>query len=490
MEEVIYKAIGRGDIKKVRRIVDRYLPPPPQKTLILHVAFDKAIAYGKLEVAKLLWEKGGRPNLEKYYSGTSPLHSAVYWYECAAMLEWLFEKTIIPLDVLSIKHPSWTLFEGAIAFGKRDIAQVLWEKGGRSNLHEDVRIVDAMHIAIFYGHASVLKWAIEERVITCRHDIDTLLDTAIMRKRLEIAQVLWKHGARCHELILRTVTNMETLKWIFAENVVPLSTDVIQDLFDHAIAHGRLEIAQFLWGEEKYCVKINPRDFFLWPVRTAISNGCTSMLKWVIEEKVLPQEVLQNIPCRHDTHTLLGIAIAHGRLEIAQFLWKHGARCREYSVKCVTHMKTLKWIFDENVVPLSTDMIQDLFDSAIMYGKLEIAQFLWREKGVKPEECISVHCAAFSGYTSVLKWLFENNIFSINVLKKKISGKTPLDYAIVQSRWETAALLRRLPVDPVFLAMQRAKRDHSSCVLRRLPNELLDMVVDEMAARFHLKVVW
>ena len=90
-----------------------------------------------------------------------------------------------------------------------------------------------------------------------------------------------------------------------------------------------------------------------------------------------------------------------------------------------------------------------------------------------------------------LKWVFAENILSRDVLKiENVNGKTPLDKAISRKKWETAALFRRLlHLDPVFLAMQCAKRDHN-CVLRRLPDELLDMVVDEVAARHNLKVVW
>ena len=44
-------------------------------------------------------------------------------------------------------------------------------------------------------------------------------------------------------------------------------------------------------------------------------------------------------------------------------------------------------------------------------------------------------------------------------------------------------------VEDVFLAMQRAKRDRR-CVLRRLTDELLDMVVDEVAQRSYLVVKW
>ena len=68
---------------------------------------------------------------------------------------------------------------------------------------------------------------------------------------------------------------------------------------------------------------------------------------------------------------------------------------------------------------------------------------------------------------------------------------TPLDIAIEKKHWQIANLLGRLlHLDPVFLAMQRAKRDYHQCVLRRLPDELLDTIVEEVAARFYLKVKW
>ena len=383
-------------------------------------------------------------------------------------------------------------------------------------------ISNAIVNAIHHGHIRKVRRIIDRYPNALQHigRFNSPLDEAIMYKQLEIAQFLWEKGGRPNpEMYCNGVDGpmywvmafggecTTMLKWLFENNVLP--DNILQvkcnikkrTLLDWAIARGQLDTARLFWErggkpniDDIYC------DGHWTPVHRAASRGHISTLKWAIQENVLPRSALQI----RDQHlcTPLDEAIAHGHLETAQFLWEHCEKkryyvkklcCTKYSARGIVkngYTEILKWIFDENVVPLSTDDIRNLLDTAIGYGKLEIAQFLWREKGVKPEECISVHCAAFSGYTSVLKWLFENNIFSINVLKKKISGKTPLDYAIVQSRWETAALLRRLPVDPVFLAMQRAKRDHSSCVLRRLPNELLDMVVDEMAARFHLKVVW
>ena len=91
-----------------------------------------------------------------------------------------------------------------------------------------------------------------------------------------------------------------------------------------------------------------------------------------------------------------------------------------------------------------------------------------------------------------MEWVFENKVLPLRVLNiKNDYGWTPLELAFRWRNMKTVALLQHFIhiLDSVFLAMQRAKRDHQ-CVLRRLPNELLDMVVDEVAARYQLKVVW
>ena len=139
-------------------------------------------------------------------------------------------------------------------------------------------------------------------------------------------------------------------------------------------------------------------------------------------------------------------------------------------------------------------------DSAIAWGKPEIAQFLW-EKGGRPNFDLyrdgmksPVHFAAYYGHYSSTKWAFEKCVLSPALFKTKDQMQwTPMGYALMGKHRDIPKLLRkiyqRLPVDPVFLAMQCAKRDHQ-CVLRRLPDELLDMVVDEVAARFGLGVEW
>ena len=137
-------------------------------------------------------------------------------------------------------------------------------------------------------------------------------------------------------------------------------------------------------------------------------------------------------------------------------------------------------------------------DVAIAWGNLEMVQFLFK-KGGRPNLDIyhnkkntTVHRIAQYGDIAILKLVFAKGILPLSVLNVKdcvCDCKIPLDCDIAKGYRKTATLLRRLPVDFVFLAMQCAKRDRQ-CTLRRLPDELLDMVVDVVAARFHLKVVW
>ena len=153
-------------------------------------------------------------------------------------------------------------------------------------------------------------------------------------------------------------------------------------------------------------------------------------------------------------------------------------------MKCGVHIK------DRGRTPL---------DCAIACGKLEIAKFL-SEKGGRPnlevychdrEDCNPVFRAVIHGHTDTLKWVFVEDVCPLYVLNVKDEQKmTPLYNAIIHERLEIATFLQRLPIHPVFLAMQRAKRDYHQCVLRRLPDELLDMIVDKVAVRFHLEVVW
>ena len=215
--------------------------------------------------------------------------------------------------------------------------------------------------------------------------------------------------------------------------------------------------------------------------------------------------------------TPLDVSIKCGELKMAKFLFERGGRpnldayCdgKDTPVHCAVyggHTATLKWVITEKILPPRVLNHKDIWkkktplDIAIARGNLEMAEFLW-EMGGQPNlenyrDGINtpVHRAAWNGYTKTLKWLFaEKNVLSLDVLKiKDWKEWTPLDNAMSRKKWETITFLRRLMhLDPIFLTMQRAKRDfHQMCVLRKLPNELLDMVVDEVARRFHLKVVW
>ena len=232
--------------------------------------------------------------------------------------------------------------------------------------------------------------------------------------------------------------------------------------------------------------------------------------------------ITENPNCVHvkdeDQWTPLDVAIADGHLEIAKFLFGKGGRPSleiyrdgkenplHVAAEDNTCIATLEWVFTKKVLPFLRALnIKNKYgptplDIAIAFGNLEIAKFFF-EKGGRPNleiysrdgDSYHVHDAARWGYTATLKWVFAEKILPLNVLSaKNCDGCTPLDRAIDGKKWMTAALLRHLLyVEPVFLAMQRAKRDyHQMSVLRRLPNELLDMVVDEVAVRYHLEVVW
>ena len=286
--------------------------------------------------------------------------------------------------------------------------------------------------------------------------------------------------------------------------------------FDYAIAFGRsLEMVQYLWKKggrpnlKIYHRKETPVNY---ATQNVESNGNFATLKWVFENKVLPLDTL-NVKNEKKT-TPLDVAIERDELETAKCLWEMGGRpnldiYRDGICTIMHHaaengyITTLKWAFAEKVFPLRVLEVKDNLqktplDCAIAEGKLEMAKYLW-EMGGRPnleiyyrdEKWTPVHCATRWGNTSTLKWAFTEKVLPLNVLNIKNDQKrTPLDEAIACGKLETAALFRRfMYMDPVFLAMQRAKRDYQ-CVLRRLPNELLDMVVDEVAARFYIKVVW
>ena len=391
----ILDTVISGNLEELKHIITQnpeyvHIEISPKWSLL-----DIAINYGKLEMANFLYEKGGRPNLDKLYrdGNFTPVHRAAQ-SGYTKTLKWIFTEKVLPLHVLNIKdHNGWIPLDRAIACGILEMANFLFEKGGRPNLE-----------------------------IYCdRHD------TPVTRAT--------QSGYT------------KTLKWIFTEKVLPRSVLNIQHIngctpLDHAIACGELETAKCLWemggrpNPKIYC------DGNLTPMHRAALRGYITTLEWVFtEENVLSLDVLK-IKNRWK-RTPLDVAIAFGKLEIAKFLFEKGGRPNLYIYYC-----------DGDHTP--------------------------------------VHHAANYGYAATLKWAFTEKILPLSVLNIQDEWeKTPLDCAITNEKWKTAALLQRLMYfDPVFLAMQRAKRDHHRTLLRRLPNELLDMVVDEVAARFHLKVVW
>ena len=213
-------------------------------------------------------------------------------------------------------------------------------------------------------------------------------------------------------------------------------------------------------------------------------------------------------------HADLDIAIAYGQLEIAQWIWNKGGRSKPKNYQngiytpihnASEHGKIamLKWIFDVGILTLDKINTKDGWnktplDRAIATGQLEAAKWL-QKKGGRPNLGVycdkrhtAVHSAVVYDKAATLEWVFAESVLPQSVFQiKNGQGMTPLDIAIEKKHWQIANLLGRLlHLDPVFLAMQRAKRDYHQCVLRRLPDELLDTIVEEVAARFYLKVKW
>ena len=210
--------------------------------------------------------------------------------------------------------------------------------------------------------------------------------------------------------------------------------------------------------------------------------------------------------------TPLDEAISWGDLESAKRLWKKGRQPNldvyrdgeRTPVHSFASRTVLKWVFTEKVLPLYVLNVKDdenhtPLDNAIHDGDLETAKLLW-EMGGRPNldevycdgEWSPLYDTVRWGCTTILKWGFTEGVLPLHILKNKCDGRTLLDVAISYRIQETVAFLRDLQqVCTTFLAIQLAKRDHRQmCVLRRLPNELLDMVVEEVAARHNRKVVW
>ena len=537
MKKSLIDAIFNGNFQSVKCIITS----DPESVHIKHYSqrtpLDFAIERGKLKIAQFLWENNGRPNLDIYnkyahIAPNTPIHSAAL-HE-ATILKWVFTKGVLPLHVINIKdHEKKTPFDCAIAWGNLEAAQFLFEKGGQPNLenYHDGRMTP-IHIRSRVGDNVVAtwKWAFAENIfplhvvnIKCHHHGQerTPLDCAITEGKLEIAKLLWEMGGKpnlenyCNEE-RRTPIHYaaqggfaDTLKWVFEKGVLPQSKLNIKDTdnktpLDVAITYGRLKTTKLLWDMggrpnlEIYHGKWTP-------VHKAVRYAKT--LKWVFKNNVLPLDVLQVKDLWGAT--LMDIAILFGNLKVVQFLQLKGVRSStKFDVfQLAEHgsddqIETLEWVLKNNI--LSFDGMLNVktrigwtpLDVAISRGRLEMVQFLF-EKGGRPNLEIyynnygrridPVHDAVRDGRMENLKWVFENKVLPLEVLTiEDCHGKIPFEVAINEKE---RAFFQRLPIDPVFLAMQRAKRDHR-CMLRRLPDELLDMVVDEVASDFYLEVVW
>ena len=161
----------------------------------------------------------------------------------------------------------WTPLDIAISYRRLEMAQFLFEKGGRPNLEnyrDRRRYWDTpVHRVAQYGHTAILKW-------------------------------------------------------IFTEDVLPLRVLNIESFcgytpMDDAISCGKLEAAQFLFEKggrpnlENYC------DDDLWlrgaftPVHKAVLRGHTAILKWAFQKRIIPLHVLEIEDHREQTPILLAI---------------------------------------------------------------------------------------------------------------------------------------------------------------------------------------
>ena len=219
--------------------------------------------------------------------------------------------------------------------------------------------------------------------------------------------------------------------------------------------------------------------------------------------------------------TALDHSIASGNLVNAKNLWENGERPKGtyhdsfespvHSAAYSGHTSTLEWVFEHNILPRTILCFKDVdeffpLDAAMYGGCVETAKLLWEYGGrsnldgiyFNPLICETpIHTAAYTRNIDMLKWTFENGILPLEVLDIDAGEGTPLDIAMDRRDCEvTINYLKnihktKLLIKTIFPAMQRAKRDHrGGTLLRRLPHELLDMVVDEVAARAQRRVEW
>ena len=125
MSEFFY-IINNGNIEEVKRIVKVNPNCVHVKDWKKWTPLDIAIEHGHLEMAKFLWEEGGRPNLDAYCDGEwTPVHEAALYGEIA-ILKWVFAKGVLPLRVLQIKdEEKMTPLDVAIAYEELETAAII-----------------------------------------------------------------------------------------------------------------------------------------------------------------------------------------------------------------------------------------------------------------------------------------------------------------------------------------------------------------------------
>ena len=166
----------------------------------------------------------------------------------------------------------------AILTGKLDIAQFLWEIGGRvsdegpENLGGRLPMPNEVHREI-----AMLEWVFEKGILSLDHirgsrgdDKGTLLDYAISNGRSEVAQWFWEKGGRPNLDIYRDEQEFipvhmaaffgdhDTLQWVFANNILPRSVLEIKDNFGNTPLD--LAILEKQWKTARLLQKILYRE--------------------------------------------------------------------------------------------------------------------------------------------------------------------------------------------------------------------------------------
>ena len=276
---------------------------------------------------------------------------------------------------------------------------------------------------------------------------------------------------------------------------------------DEAFAEGSLQMAQLIWAKDgqlshNYSGREDP------PVHTAARRGYIAMLRWGFEKQVLSHDALETK--NFHQWTPFDCAISSGNLKMAQYLWEMGGRPnleiyrdgKDTPVHQAVQYRgpvNLEWIFAHKFVPLDRMLEiknsdgRTLLDLSIFHNNLKAAKFFWENGGklnpnfyYRDREWNIVHYCASRGRTAMLRWIFEEGVVSLKVLHiRNNRGRTPLDVTIECDCLEMATFLRKFYMVDMVRMMWLAKRDCNT-LLRKLPDELLDMIVEKIATGFNL----